>query len=142
MIDTDSPTVQLCAAGMAVEGDATAAHGLFMQAWDARRDSYEAAIAAHFLARHQPSADLVLRWNRVAVEQALTVGDARAHPLLASLYLNLGDSYLNTDNLDEATAAASRGIDALGYLPPGGYRDFVATGLERLRSRIAGLREL
>ena len=125
---------------MAVDGDPIAAHALFTQAWEARRDAYEASIAAHFLARHQPSTELALHWNCVAVEQAQTVGTPRAHPLLASLFLNLGNSYLNVVNLDEATVAAARGTDALAYLPAGGYRDFVATGLERLRSRIAGLR--
>ena len=137
MIDTEGPTAQLCAAGMAVDGDATAAHALFVQAWEARRDAYDASIAAHFLARHQPSAELVLHWNHVAVEQALAVDPARARPLLASLYLNLGDSYLKLYRLVEAGAAAASGTDALTYLPAGGYRDFVSVGLERLRSRIA-----
>jgi hypothetical protein len=140
MIDGDSVTAQLCAAGMAVDGDPAAAHAFFAQAWEARRDAYEACIAAHFLARHQPSTELTLHWNRIAVEHAQTVSTPRAQPLLASLLLNLGDSYLNAGNLDEAAAAAAQGVDALAYLPPGGYRDFVTIGLERLGSRIAALR--
>ena len=70
MIDGESVVARLCAAGMAVDGDAAAARALFQQAWDARRDDYEASIAAHFVARHQPSLDDSLHWNRVAVEHA------------------------------------------------------------------------
>ena len=70
MIDGDSPVARLCAAGMAVDGDPTAASTLFRQAWDARRDDYEASIAAHFIARHQPSLADSLHWNRLAVHHA------------------------------------------------------------------------
>ena len=41
-IDPDNPVVALCAAGMAVEGDSSAALALFEQAWLARRDNYDA----------------------------------------------------------------------------------------------------
>ena len=139
MIEGDSPTARLCAAGMEVDGDPGAAHALFEQAWHARRDAYEAAIAAHFLSRHQPSAELKLHWNRVALEEALTLSPSRAEALLPSLYLNLGDSYLNIGKPREAEQAATLGLAALTHLPPDGYSAFVMSGLERLRSRIAEL---
>jgi hypothetical protein len=131
----DSLTARLCAAGMAVDGDSAAAQPLFQQAWDARRDAYDAALAAHFLARHQPTAELTLHWNQIAIAEACRVADDRAQPLFASLYLNLADSYFNTGNTAEATASAVRGVEALAHLPLGGYRDFVAGGLARLRAR-------
>jgi hypothetical protein len=137
VIDTDSRTAQLCAAGMAVEGDPPAARALFVEAWEARCDAYDASIAAHFLARHQPSPELALHWNRVALEQARAVEPPRADPLLASLHLNLGDSHLALGNLSDAALAATHGIDALAHLSAGGYRDLVAMGLTRLRDRIA-----
>ena len=137
MIDGDSVVARLCAAGMAVDGDAAAAGALFRQAWDARRDDYEASIAAHFLARHQPSLDDSLHWNRVAVEHAEAVTDERAKPLLASLYLNLAGSYLALGDSARATIAAEQGVTALQFLPADGYRDFVSRGLQRLRARIA-----
>src|SRR3954468_21907011 len=56
-IDSDNPVVALCAAGMAIEGDASAALRLFEQAWEARCDDYDASIAAHFLTRHQATVD-------------------------------------------------------------------------------------
>lgn len=136
MIDGDSEVARLCAAGMAVDGDAAAAGALFRQAWDARRDDYEASIAAHFLARHQASLDDSFYWNRVAVEHAEAVPGDRAKPLLASLYLNLADSYLALGHVAEATAVAELGVAAIQFLPHDGYRDFVAHGLQRLRARI------
>jgi hypothetical protein len=139
MIDSDGPTAQLCAAGMMVDGDSAAARTYFVQAWDARRDSYDAAIAAHFLARHQPTAADTLHWNEVAVAHAEAVPGDRASPLLASLYLNLGDSYLALGRPADAAVATEHGLAALCHLATDGYGAFVAFGLERLKSRLAAL---
>ena len=141
MIEGDSLTARLCADGMAVDGDPVAALALFEQAWAVRRDAYDAAIAAHFLARHQPSLELTLHWNRVAVDQALTLSPPRAAALLPSLYLNLGDSYLNTGDLDRAADAATLGAGALREVPVDGYSQLVGAGLQRLLSRIARRRD-
>lgn len=139
MIEGDSPTAQLCAAGMAVDGEPAKALAYFARAWEARRDSYEASIAAHFMARHQPTPEDSLHWNEVAVAHAETVPGDRAHPLLASLYLNLADSYLAVGRPTDAAIAAKRGVAGLQYLPPDGYGAFVAQGLDRLRSRLAAI---
>lgn len=134
--DTDNPVVQLCAAGMAVEGDAPAARELFAQAWEKRRDDYDAAIAAHFVARHQPTPELTLHWNELAVQHAMAVADDRTAPFLASLYLNLGEAHRVLGQGDEAGASAELARAALVHLPPGGYRDFVAAGIDRLALRL------
>src|SRR3954463_12731726 len=122
---------------MAIDGDPDAARALFAQAWESRRDDYEASIAAHFLARHQSSPSDVLHWNRVAAAHAEAAPEGRAQPLLASLYLNLADSYLALGLSADAASVTERGIGALHFLPAGGYRDFVANGLRRLQSRIS-----
>lgn len=122
---------------MAVDGDPAAAHALFMQAWESRRDDYEASIAAHFVARHQSSPEETLRWNRLALEHAEAVSDDRAKPLLASLQLNLGDSYRLLGQYLEAKVAVTQGLSSLEYLPEGGYRDFVAGALQRLQERLS-----
>jgi tetratricopeptide (TPR) repeat protein len=136
-IDPDNPVVRLCADGMAIEGDASAARELFAKAWMLRRDDYEASIAAHFIARHQATPDDTLHWNALAVRHAEAVGDHRVDDLLASLYLNLGESYRVLGRSDEAAAAAERASAALIDLPPGGYRDFVAGGIDRLRVQLS-----
>ena len=135
-IDPENPVVRLCAEGMAIEGDAPAARELFEKAWALCRDDYDASIAAHFIARHQATPDETLRWNAFAVRHAEAVGDHRVDDLLASLYLNLGESYRVLGRSDEAAAAAERASEALIGLPPGGYRDFVAGGIDRLRSQL------
>jgi hypothetical protein len=132
----DTPTVRFCAAGMAAEADPIAARSYFTQAWEARRDDYDASIAAHYMARHQPTAEDTLRWNELAVTHAETVQGDRAYPLLASLYLNLGDSYLAVGRAEDAALAAESGVAAVGHLS-GGYGAFVAAALEQLKTRIA-----
>jgi hypothetical protein len=138
-IDPNNPVVALCAAGMAIEGDADAARRLFEQAWDARSDDYDASIAAHFIARHQPSEDDRLRWNRLAVEHAERVGDERVRALMASLYLNLGDSLRATGDIVGAAQNLARARTHLVDLAEDGYRSFVAMGVTRLEARLGAM---
>jgi hypothetical protein len=135
-IDPDNPVVALCAAGMAIEGDARAALALFEQAWLTRRDDYDACIAAHFVARHQATPEETLRWNALAVEHAEKVVDARAVEFMASLYLNLGDALLNVGNHSEARAATTAARDGLAKVPNSGYRNLIETGISRLEARL------
>lgn len=137
-IDPANPVARLCAAGMAAEGDSAAASVLFAQAWESRRDDYDAAIAAHFVARHQPTTEDALRWNALALEHALRVGDERVSDLLPSLYLNVADSHRQVGDIAEAARLAGKAAASLEQLPAGGYRDFVAFGIDRLSSRLAG----
>jgi hypothetical protein len=101
-IDPDNPVVVLCAAGMAVEGTPAEAVALFERAWALRRDDFDAAIAAHFLARHQPTPEDTHRWNALAVAHASAVSDGRADELLPSLHLNLADSLAAMGKIDDA----------------------------------------
>ena len=135
-IDTDNPVVALCAAGMAIEGDAPAARQLFEQAWEARRDDYDASIAAHFLARHQATIEDRLAWNIRAARHAEVVPDDRVRELKASLYLNLADAYFAAGARAEARAAAVQATACLDDLPVDGYRDFVKRGIDGLLRRL------
>ena len=135
-MDPNNPVAALCAQGMAVDGTPTEALRLFEQAWAARRDDFDAAIAAHFLARHQSTATATLQWNELAVQHAEAVSDGRCEELLASLYLNLGDSHARLGQRELAQAAAQRAAESLDGLPPGGYREFVAMGIDRLMQRL------
>jgi hypothetical protein len=139
-IDPNNPVVALCAQGMAVEGTPDVARPLFEQAWNARRDDYDAAIAAHFLARHQPTPEDVLHWNEVAAHHAELVPDGRADALLASLYLNLGDAYATLGHDAAAVDAVRRARGHLDVLPHDGYREFVTMGINRLAERL-GVRD-
>ena len=140
-MDPSNPVVALCAQGMAVEGTPDEAMRLFEQAWAIRRDDFDAAIAAHFIARHQDTAAATLHWNALAVEHAEAVTDGRSAELLASLYLNLGESHARVGQHAPARVAAQRAVEHLVKLPPGGYRDFVAMGIDRLTRRLDGTQD-
>ena len=139
IVDADNPVVKLCAAGMAIEGDAPAARELFARAWDLRTDDFDASIAAHFVARHQSTAEQTLHWNQLAVRHAEAVTDGRATEFLASLYLNLGESYRVVGAYAEAAESAMLARAALVHLPSGGYRDFVTMGIDRLQERLGSV---
>jgi len=121
---------------MAIEGNTHEALGLFEQAWAARRDDYDACIAAHFLARHQPTVDATLHWNLVAVRHAEAVSDGRALEFMASLFLNIGDASMNAGDHAMALDAAQRARAGLLAVPAGGYRDFIEYGIDRLEQRL------
>jgi tetratricopeptide (TPR) repeat protein len=137
-IDSNNAVVALCVAGMAIEGDVPAARRLFEQAWEVRRDDYDASIAAHYLARHQTTVEDRLAWNIRAAHHAEIVADDRARELKASLYLNLADSYLAVGDSAEARSAIARAAESLDYLTVDGYRDFVKRGIDGLVRRLDG----
>jgi hypothetical protein len=130
-MDPDNPVAKLCVAGMAAEGEGRAADAkaLFEQAWTASRDDYDACVAAHYLARHQPSVEQELSWNRIALERADRVGDERVREFYASLYLNLAHSL---EKLGQTAAAFERYSEAARHLesvPDGPYARLVRTGV-------------
>jgi hypothetical protein len=136
MIDPTNRIVALCAEGMAMEGAPADAMRLFEQAWAERTDDFEAAIAAHFVARHQPTPAETLHWNALAVQHAELVSDGRAAGFLASLYLNLADAHEKVGEREPARSAVQRAAGHLVQLPEGGYREFVALGIRRLAERL------
>ena len=121
---------------MACDGGPAEAQRLFELAWDARADDYDSAIAAHYLARHQPTPALTLEWNARAVKHCELIGDDRAAELMPSLYLNLADSLVTAGRFDEARKVAARAAETLSILPAGGYRAFIANGISRLQSKL------
>jgi len=102
-MDPNNPVIRFCTAGSQAEfaGNIDEAKTCYRQAWDAATNDYEACIAAHYMARHQPPAE-ALRWNQIALERADGVPDARLQPLYGSLYVNMGHSYEQMG--DQATA--------------------------------------
>lgn len=136
-MDPNNPITALCIRGMEAEGRGEPAHAreLFQQAWDQHSTSIEAAVAAHYLARHQKTEDETLRWNQRALDAALS-GDPRAMAsMMPSLHLNLGRSHENTGQHGlarhhyEHAAAASQVLGDDGYSQM--TRNGIAAALER-----------
>ena len=136
-MDPTNPVVQLCGAGMEAEGEGrrTDAAALFMQAWDAAQDDYEACIAAHYVARHQPSDQQTLHWNQVAVDRAERVADGRADLFFPSLYLNLGQSHETVGDPILARSCYEQAQSYLAALPDDGYSNWVRAGVARALGR-------
>jgi hypothetical protein len=134
--DPENPVMQLCAAGMQVDGEPEKALALFEQAWAVRRDDFDASVAAHFVARHQATPQATLEWNERALQHADALTDDRAATLLPSLCLNLAESYRLDARPHEAEELAQRGLQLLDQWPgDDGYAQFVRTGLDRLLHR-------
>lgn len=134
--DPSNPVIALCIAGIEREGTPAEALALYTQAWAARTDDFEASVASHYLARLQPTPELTLHWNAVALAHAELVTDERLATLLPSLCLNLAESYRLAGNMAEAGRVARRGQQALAGLPAGGYAEMVRGGLVRLLERL------
>lgn len=136
-LDPNNPVVKLCSQGMQAEfqGQYSEARRLFYQAWEMRQDDLEASIAAHYVARHQDDPQETLRWNALALESAQNAGEYLAG-FLPSLYLNMGWSYEQLGQAQEAGEWYRRAETVVGALPAGGYRDTVAQGIRNGLQRL------
>jgi hypothetical protein len=139
-MDADNEIVKLCAAGMAAEGEGRRADAkaLFQKAWLTHRDHYEACIAAHYLARHQPTPETTFEWNERALYHAESVDDDRVRELLPSLHLNYAHSLEQLGRTREAYSFYSLAAAELDDLPPGGYAQLVRGGVAAGQRRTSG----
>lgn len=137
MIDPDNPVVRLCAQGMQaeLEGRDDLAAELFRQAWNARRDDFEGCVAAHYLARHQPSPDSTLHWNAESLRLADRVSDERVQGFYPSLHLSLGKALEDLGRPGEARWEYERAAATAAVLPAGGYGDLVRHGIRAALAR-------
>src|SRR5215470_5632474 len=94
-MDPGNPVIALCAQGMRAEGEGrdAEARALFLQAWEAATDDYEACVAAHYLARQQDTPQESLHWNRECLQRADRVGDERVRGFYPSLHLSLARAH-------------------------------------------------
>lgn len=92
-MDVSSRTAQLCIAGTKAEFERRVddARRLYLEAWDAATDDYDASVAAHYVAHLEQDPAKALRWNLEALARARL--DDRATEFLPSLYVSLGGSY-------------------------------------------------
>lgn len=138
-MDPENHVVKLCAAGMEAEfaGRVDDARRLFDEAWDAAQDDYEACIAAHYVARHQPTFADNLRWNEVALAHANAADGEQVRDFYPSLYLNLGHSYEVNGDLSAARLHYELAAERAGALAAGPYGDMVRRGVANALLRIA-----
>lgn len=103
-MDLDNLVIKLCIEGTRAEfeGRIEDARSLFMQAWEAARDDFEACVSAHYVARYQEDPEEILRWNQEALNRAHAVEESKVKAFYPSLYLNLGHTYEILGNQAEA----------------------------------------
>ncbi|MBX3012566.1 MAG: hypothetical protein KF832_13710 [Caldilineaceae bacterium] len=137
-MDPENPIVKLCVKGMQAEGEGRLADAqqLFQQAWKASQAAWEACIAAHFLARHQPPATM-LHWNQVALQRAEASNDDQIRSFYPSLYLNLGWSHEQLGALAEAGHYYALAAARLAELPADPYGEVVRKGVAAGQARLA-----
>jgi len=99
-MDLSNPVIQLCMTGTRAEFEKRPADALrcYQEAWDLCQTAVDTCIAAHYVARLQPSIEDELRWNQIALEAARTAGEEQTLEFLPSLYLSLGNSYEKSGN--------------------------------------------
>jgi hypothetical protein len=137
-IDPNNPVARLCAEGVAAEtsGDLSTARDRYESAWRLRSDAYEAAIAAHFLARAQRDLQERHHWNAVALRSADAAGDERVASFYPSLHLNMGRSCEDIGDLVGALRhyrLARERLDSLSDTP---YAAAVRRGIESAEHRM------
>lgn len=137
-MDLFNPVVQLCARGMQAEakGQPDLARDLFVQAWNRRRDAFDACVAAHFVARHQPTPEAKLHWNEEALAQAQAAGETRVRDFLPSLYLNLGHSWEQVGDPAEARRFYRLADARTEALPDDRYRQTIRSALDGAARRL------
>ena len=137
-MDAENPVVKLCIAGVQAESDGRYADALalFMRAWAARRDDYDACIAGHYVARHQEQPNDILHWNRVALDHADKVAAERVRDFYPSLYLNLGRAHELVGATDEARRYYALAEKAAQQLSDDRYGRVVHGALASARERL------
>lgn len=138
--DLENPVVALCVQGMEAEGEGRGgeARRLFARAWDARRDDVDAAVAGHYLARHQETREATLAWNQRALHHARAAPPGAVADFLPSLHLNVGRSLEDLGRADEAAEQYGLAEAAAGALAPGAYTDMIRSGIAAARERCRG----
>ncbi len=116
-MDLDNPVIKLCIEGTQAEfeGRPEDARTCYWQAWEARKNDFDACVAAHYVARFQKTPEDTFRWNQEALNRANLLMDDSVKEFFPSLYLNMGRSYEMLGNETEARRFYDLAA-GLGYL--------------------------
>jgi hypothetical protein len=138
-MDPDNPVIRLCKLG--VESETAErfdeARALYERAWRSSSNNVEACIAAHYVARGQPTTDQMLWWNQIALARADATRDGRVRGFYASLHVNLAMGHEHLGQLAAAHHHYSRARATVEAIEDPDHRLLVAgrvaQGLERTK---------
>ena len=136
MFDPKNEIVQLCAKGIELEAtNLSEAKKLYEQAWQLSETPIDKLTAAHYMARIQPDVLHKLKWDKIALEQALLIDSAEVKGSLPSLYLNIGKCHEDMGQRKEALEHYVKAQEYVKYLNKDGYGTMInkgiAAGIER-----------
>lgn len=129
--DPENHVVKLCAEGIAYEGEPEKASLYYRKAWEAAINNEERFIAAHYVARVQATTSEKLKWDRIALDEALSVDKEYVKAAYPSLYLNLGKCYEDMTDFKVAIQYYEQGLAFSDSLNSDGYSKMIKLGLER-----------
>lgn len=138
MIDPENPVVRLVMESNEAEvaGDHDRQGVLLREAWAAATTPYERAVAAHYIARIQPTPAGSHHWNRDALDHARQAPAEAVRALMPSLHLAFAESLERVGSLDRAAEAYRDTIEAASGLPEAeGYVRAAEDGLRRVGER-------
>jgi len=137
--DPNNPVIKLCAQGMELEGQGNTgeANSVFLKAWEISKTDQEKFTSAHYVARHQKSAEEKLHWDKTALSFALKMDEEGIHKVLPSLYLNIGKCFEDLDNAEEARTNYELALSFSSSLPEDGYGRMILNGINAGISRIS-----
>lgn len=129
--DPENHIVKLCAAGMEMEfaGKPLEASRLFQQAWTEASTDFEKFTAAHYVARHQDSAEEKLKWDQKALELALGLNDEKVKNTFPSLYLNIAKGHEDLKEYELARKNYQMALSYVSLLPEDGYGRMISSGI-------------
>ncbi len=120
-------------------GDAKGALATYRRAFDgcvARSDHYHATVVAHMAGVTETDPNKKHDWNLAALREADAVADRdRVKDTYASNYNNLGMSYAQRGEREQAIATFERALSCAGDVPTGPYADQVRAAIERNLAR-------
>ncbi len=138
MLDPSDPVVALIlqANEAEVAGDAARQRSLLREAWEVASTPFERAVAAHYVARIQPTPAGAHHWNRDALDHARQVPPEAVRDLMPSLLLAFAESLERVGSPDRAAATYTEAIEAATALGEAGegYARAAQDGLGRVEA--------
>lgn len=131
-IELNTPALQHCFRGMEAEmqGAREMASAHYQAAWDQHASPFEGCVAAHYLARVQPSQADCLHWNQIALQEAEASMADQVVAFWPSLYLNLGQAYADLAQPAAAQTAFTQAWKATFALPDLAYGEMLRGGIQ------------
>lgn len=109
---------------------------MFSRAWNIATTNLEKAVAAHYIARSQPTIAHKLKWDEKALHFALRIDSDEVKALYPSLYLNIAKCHEDLGASDKAIANYDLASSYTVYLTDNGYSKMIKAGIDSGLARL------